>query len=254
MKKDFRKIRYLGRSFEEVFFPRRCPICDDVIPFGEPPDTIGALTCRCCLRELSFIQGPTCRKCGRALSEANKGSGLCSDCSRHIRMFERSFALLSYGPLERDIMSDIKYRSKRSSADLFSLLAARRFRGELSELSPDCIIPVPVHKNRLRKRGYNQAALFARDIARHTGIPFREDLLIRSLETKAQKGLGYEGRILNLQGAFLADSSACREVRSLVLVDDIYTTGSTLEACTEELLRAGVEKVYGLCICAGRDT
>ena len=161
---------------------------------------------------------------------------------------------MSYGPLERDIMSDIKYRSKRSSADLFSLLAARRFRGELSELSPDCIIPVPVHKNRLRKRGYNQAALFARDIARHTGIPFREDLLIRSLETRAQKGLGYEGRILNLQGAFLADSSSCREVRSLVLVDDIYTTGSTLEACTEELLRAGVEKVYGLCICAGRDT
>ena len=237
----------------DLLFPGKCPICGEPIPFGEPPDTLGALACRCCLRELSFIRGPICRKCGRSISQKRAELELCSDCESHIRLFERNFSLLSYEALERDLMSDIKYRGKKDAANLFSLLAVRRFRHDLELISPDVILPVPVHKNRLKKRGYNQAALFARSIASHTGLNYSENILFRSQDTRAQKSLSYEGRILNLQGAFYADVQACEGIGTAVIVDDIYTTGSTLEACTEALLRAGVQKVYGLCICAGRD-
>lgn len=240
-----------------------------MLPFPYDLSSLSSLICGDCLSELSFIGRKCCQKCGRALPISEKltvssvGSSspsahenepeLCSSCRQQIRLFERNYSLLSYGQAEREIMSDIKYRGRIKYMDLFSLLISMHFASEISSIAPDVIVPVPIHKNRLKKRGFNQAKLLGNGISRHTGIECSDMLLFRSIDTKAQKGLGYEGRILNLQNAFSADLSACRGIGTVLMVDDIYTTGSTLEACTEALLKAGVKKVYGICICAGSD-
>ena len=291
-----------GRFAEDILFPRKCPVCDDALPFSmDPRPGLYSLICRECLPELSFAGPLCCEKCGRSLpseqslisdhtlssesffaseyslpsehpfpsdehlhpsegSRITKFPRLCSDCQSHIRLFEKCFVLLDYAPLERDMLSDIKYRGKKGGLVLFALLISERLGKELKSLGAEALIPVPVHKERLRKRGYNQAALLAERLSDHLGIACREDILKRRINTRAQKELSYEDRILNLQDAFftdITDPSASGNAQQLpetvILVDDIYTTGGTMEVCTEVLLRAGIKKVYGLCICAGRE-
>ena len=112
-------------------------------------------------------------------------------------------------------------------------------------------MPVPLHRSRRRIRGFNQAEELARELARETGIPLFTDVLLREKKTVAQKSLGADARIRNLAAAFRAEEGLVRErkIRRVILVDDIYTTGSTLEACSQVLRAAGVEKVLCICLC-----
>lgn len=304
-----------AETVKDIFFPKRCPVCNDAIPVerrinvrnfrnglkgrGIPMDK-GALRmlypaniCRKCISELSYIAEPYCKKCGKQLSEVLSDSeeGLCSDCRKKERAFVQSRAVLSYDEAERDIMAGLKYESKCEYAETLSLLAAERLYEWIRKISPDIIVPVPVHRDRLIRRGYNQAELIGRDISELMGIPLAADILKRTKNTRAQKELNADMRLLNLQNAFKADSEKLYEYgrkklrqnemaeahrayaqsennRSMyskdqdnigaagvrvLLIDDIYTTGSTMEACTEALLYAGAKSVYGICICAGRD-
>ena len=238
-----------------MLFPRQCPLCGDVRPFlMEQRPGLEALICPDCLEGLPFISGPVCSKCGKQLSPANISKGLCSDCQTRIRLFQRNYCLLNYDSRMRDLISDIKYRGKREYTEFLSLLAAQRLGDELNKLDIEALIPVPIHEKRLKKRGYNQAELIASGLSERTGIELRADILKRRLSTKAQKELGHDARVLNLQNAFFARIPEGISLRRVLLLDDIYTTGGTLEACTEALLDAGVSEVYGLCIFAGSDT
>ena len=242
----------------DILFPRHCPVCREVLPFPYDLSSLSSLICEDCISELSFIGKKSCHKCGRSLNKEqpednSKGPLLCSGCQKHIRLFERNYSLLNYGQLERELMSDIKYHGRKQYIDVFSLLISLRFSEIIRSMAPDVVIPVPIHEKRMKKRGFNQAKLLGEGISRFTGVKCSDSLLLRILDTKAQKGLGYEGRILNLQNAVWADAYSCTGLGTVLVVDDIYTTGSTLEACTEALLKAGVKKVYGICICAGSD-
>ena len=123
-----------------------------------------------------------------------------------------------------------------------------RWGKTISEMEADCLVPVPLHPTRYRKRGFNQAELLARELGALSGIPVRTDILFREKKTEAQKELTPDQRIRNLQKAFRADPEKA-DVSSVILVDDIYTTGSTAEACTRALKEAGVGKVYTACLC-----
>ena len=208
---------------------------------------------------------------------------ICHDCANKIRMFTQCRCLITYDEAAREIMADLKYNGHPESADLFGVMAAERLGQWIRrEVRPDCLVPVPVHRRRLLTRGYNQAELLARSISeameitggrpgekqvsgradhgtggniysveRNSLIPVRTDILARRKNTVAQKELSVEGRLLNLQNAFAVERKLGGE--RILLIDDIYTTGSTMEACTEMLLRAGAGAVYGLCVCAGED-
>ena len=215
---------------------------------------LNSLICPQCLSSIPFITSPVCKKCGRQLSKEHAETGLCPDCEKHIRLFAKNLSLISYDSLMRDIISDIKYRGRREFIKPLALLASARFWEDIAELKLDALIPVPVHKDRLKKRGFNQAELLARELGRLLNIDCRTDILRRGLSTKAQKELGYSKRVLNLQNAFHAKLPSGTLFERVMVVDDIYTTGGTLEACTEALLSCGVKTVYGLCICAGRDS
>ncbi len=178
-------------------------------------------------------------------------------------------------------MADIKYHAKQEYVWLMAVLTAQRLGPWIRAIRPDAFVPVPIHPDRRVTRGYNQAELLAEALSeilaeadpadskeRQDGerpggagihgkqkIPVRSDLLIRIKKTEAQKELTAEARLLNLQNAFEAseDLRGWTQPSRLLLIDDIYTTGATLNACAEELLRAGASDVYGLCIAAGED-
>lgn len=224
---------------------------------AQPKAQTGALP----IRETGGYRGVSRQTAdARLIGEGRAGAGdicraqsqrLCRDCTKKLRLFAHCFCLMHYEGAARRAMSDIKYRHKKEYLRFFAAAAGEQFGEAIGRLPIDALVPVPVHPKRRRERGYNQAEELCRELSpRLGGIPVVTDLLRRRKKTSPQKKLGADERMLNLRNAF--EPYHCYEnIRTVLLVDDIYTTGATLEACTEALLKAGVERVYGLCICGG---
>lgn len=223
----------------DLIYPRRCPVCGGVLPFGES----GA--CPDCVEALSFVRQPTCLGCGKELFRDGSGrfseEEYCSDCLRRRRSFSGGIALLNYNDAARKVMAGLKYKNCREHADFLAEEMAKRHGRQILRLGADALVPVPVHRKRRRERGYNQAELLAGGLSRRLSIPVKK-LLVRVEYTEAQKKLGYEARQRNEERAFRAFHAT--GIRRVLLVDDIYTTGATAEACTKALLAAGVGQVF----------
>lgn len=190
-------------------------------------------------------RSPGVFRCGRTVRE--EGEAYCLDCKGREKSFIAGFPLCDYDDVMQRAVTRIKYGNRREYIRPFAALLEERYGKELRRLGADCMIPVPVHPSRLKTRGFNQAELLARELSPYLGIPVRPEFLSRTRKTEAQKELTPDQRIRNLQKAFRADPEKT-DVSSVILVDDIYTTGSTAEACTRALKEAGVRKVYTACL------
>lgn len=228
----------------EILYPRKCPVCDRIIT------PKGALICPPCRKRVSFIQGPVCQKCGKALMFEEKE--YCENCIGQEHRFAGGVALMDYDSVARKILADLKYGNRRDNADYVAAEMAQRLAENIRRMRPDALIPVPVHSKRKRVRGFNQAELLARRLGERLEIPVRTDLLVRVKNTRPQKELGSLGRLNNLLSAFSVRQWDER-LEQVVLVDDIYTTGSTMEACTRALLAAGAKKVFVVSAAIGKD-
>ena len=230
----------------DLIYPRRCPVCNEVLPFGDR----GA--CSACMEELSFVSQPVCMGCGKELKKSSFDCGpaeeYCPDCMRHRRSFLGGIALLNYNEGARKVMAGLKYKNRREYADFLTEEMVKRHGRQILRLQAEAIVPVPIHKKRRRERGYNQAELLAEGLSRRLSIPVKK-LLFRVENTTAQKKLGYEARQKNEEKAFAA--ADCKGMGRVLLVDDIYTTGATAEACTRALLGAGVFQVFLLNMAIG---
>lgn len=228
------------KAILDLLFPRRCPVCGEIVR------PAGRLICPSCLPKLSFTASPVCKKCGKEITD--EGAEYCRDCMTHTRTFEYGVALLNYNEAARRSVSRIKYNNKREYLDFYGEALAARYAKTIARMAVDAIVPVPVHCSRKRRRGFNQAEVLARVIGKRLNIPVYPDLLIRTRKTLPQKDLSPGERLSNLSGAFTA-APVPPNVQSVLLIDDIYTTGSTVEACTRILKAAGVRRVYFAVIC-----
>jgi len=220
----------------------------------------GALICPSCISRLSFVESPVCQKCGKEVR--SDVLEYCPDCQRHRRSFEYGTALLNYNEAAAHSMAAIKYKNKREYLDFYAGESAKRLGPVLLSMKADALIPVPVHPKRLRKRGFNQAGVLAEKLGELLSIPVEPHLLYRIRNTEAQKELSASERLKNLEKAFAVSEpqdprdagagSGKNMPECVILVDDIYTTGSTIEACTRVLKRAGVKKVYFFAVCIGQ--
>ena len=147
-------------------------------------------------------------------------------------------------------MARIKYHNKREYLDFYAQAAAARYGKRIGKMGVDALIPVPVHPSKMRTRGFNQAGILAEKIGEILELPVYSDCLKRSRKTEPQKNLSPRERFKNLEHAFAAEAMPAG-VRSVMLIDDIYTTGSTIEACTRALRKNTIENVYFLTICIG---
>jgi len=175
----------------------------------------------------------------------------CEDCRKNRHFFTKGRAALEYDALLRESIGRFKYGNRREYAEFYAWELISSCSDAVERWKPDGIIPIPLHSSRRRQRGFNQAELVARYLGREWNIPVYSRWLLRTKKTKPQKELTDSQRKQNLKNAFQLSQNDVR-LKKVLLIDDIYTTGSTFDAVAELLLEKGVEKVYFLSICIGR--
>ncbi len=232
----------------DLVFPRRCPVCD------QPVRPFGALICRECEagleeKKLSSGKDALCCRCGKPLADPLRE--FCHDCGTRKHWFQRGCAVYRYHDISGTLYR-FKYGARREYAAFLGLEMAERLRQEFGENRIDLLIPVPVSRERYRKRGYNQAGLLAREISKRTGIPVREDILLRQSGTQPLRNISADGRRRNLKNAFIVSDIDVKS-KLIMLVDDIFTTGATMDACARELLRAGAAGAVFVVSAIGED-
>ena len=220
-------------SLLDIVYPARCAVCDDIAPAGRR-------VCAACANVFRPLRGPLCATCGKELSDAE--DVYCTDCLRVRHAFDRGFSLFSY----RDVAPSLyrfKYMGRQEYAEYFAERFVAHYGGLPEGIRVDALVPVPVSARRLTERGYNQAERLARALSARLDIPVRCDLIARVRDTKPQKLLDYYGRLNNLKNAFIMKKNDV-SLKSVALVDDIYTTGSTADEIACLLKRHGMRFVY----------
>lgn len=219
-----------------LLFPPQCLCCD------EPVRTHGTL-CQACWNAIGFITDPLCARCGTPFDFSAEAAMECGACLASTPPFSRARAALCYDDASRPLITRYKYQDQQSFAATFGPWLARA-GAEVLE-GADALVPVPLHWRKLLMRRFNQAALLAQHTGRHCGVPVWADTLIRTRYTAPQAGLEHAARQKNVRGAFAVKQGAEARIagKTLVLMDDVYTTGATLSACAHALLKAGAGEV-----------
>ena len=226
----------------DLLYPRRCPVCD------RPVRPFGSLVCETCEQKFEYISAPYCMKCGKELGE--EGDEYCGDCIRHSHVFDRGRALFVYKSMA-DSIYRFKYKGRQEYGDYYGACMGEYLGKWIRQCSPDGLVPVPVHESRRRLRGYNQAEVLAKKLGEVLDIPVYSDLIRRVRKTAPMKDLSVTDRQNNLKRAF----KICRndvKLSTIVIIDDIYTTGSTIDAMSYELRRAGAERIYFVTLAIGK--
>lgn len=209
----------------------------------------GALICEPCRLRLHPVTEPLCKKCGKPLSA--KEAEYCPDCGRKKHLYTRGRAALEYDSIMRESIGRFKYENRREYSSFYVQELLNTCGMAVHSWNIDLIIPIPLHKDRMRKRGFNQAESIAKGLSRELGISVSTDSLLRIRKTSPQKELNDQERRSNLKNAFQVVNNDVK-FKKVLLIDDIYTTGSTVDAATAVLLENGAEKVYFLSISIGR--
>lgn len=237
--------------FLKILFPEFCPVCKK-----PSTDHRTAPICSECWQSISSYKGSICKKCGKPL--VSDISTTCKICIEEEPAFKwvRSFGL--YEDTLKEAINLLKYyRIKRLSKPLSEIMLKTEPAPEKSWRGvriphADAIIPVPLHKKRLRQRGFNQSALLAKYLARHIGVPLSLDCLVKIRDTMPQVGLNAKERKKNIRKAFEISNKKLIRGKNIVLVDDVFTTGTTVRECSKILKKSGAKDIYVLTLAHSR--
>ncbi len=221
------------QEFMDVLFPVHCAGCQ----------RSGHVLCPSCIAQIQPLPSPFCQRCGIPLSPG----GTCKDCQYHLLKLSGQRAVSAYQEPLRTCIHALKYYGNTRLAEPLGLLLAQAY--SRYGMQVDIMIPVPLHSERQRQRGYNHASLLAGVCSARSGTPLHEDVLVRHRATVAQVELNPKDRYQNVAGAFLCTAPFATGAlygRRIVIIDDVSTTGATLEACAAPLFAAGAEAVWGL--------
>jgi ComF family protein len=233
----------LLETFFSLFFPPHCAGCAVGIESGQD-------FCPVCAASIEFIKPPRCQICSQPF-DGMSGEFECPNCRGAAFHFDCAVSVVRSRRVIRELIHRVKYNRE---IWIMKILGRILLRGlgdsRLSGQEFDAIVPVPLHSKRLREREFNQAALLAGQLSRATGIPMRE-VLVRSRYTGTQTALDRAERRQNLRNAFSLRKNVDVTDQNLLLIDDVLTTGSTLDACAAVLLEQGAESVRALTLARG---
>ena len=231
--------RQAARGLLDFALPPRCPACGTIT--RDPH-----LFCLGCWSELAFLGEPCCARCGRPFDYESGPDAECGRCLAQPPRFDRLRAAVAYGDVARRVALKLKHGGRPGVAETQARLMLRHLSPGAAEA---LLVPVPLHRWRIWRRGYNQSALIASALSRRSGVAAELDLLRRTRATPLLRGLGRRERALAVRGAFAVPKPARQRLagRVVVLVDDVFTTGATANACALALRRAGAARVEVLC-------
>jgi competence protein ComFC len=231
----------LARHVEFLVFPSFCRLCAK--PLGRPGES---LVCRDCLTRLASRRGPACLCCGRFFEGAG-GDHLCGRCLDRVPPFSLHRSCGRYDGVLKDLILLFKYHRFPVLARPLARFAAESLAGEEGLWrDADLLVPVPLHGKRKRERGFNQSQRLARELGRIRGLEVLERCLVKVKATPPQTSLEGAGREVNVRGAYMVRKPGRVRGRTLILVDDVFTTGSTLRECGLALKKAGARDVRAL--------
>lgn len=198
---------------------------------------------------MAYIKQPICYRCGKQIDDDIKE--FCYDCQQKKFFFTRGVAAFAYTNEMKNSMYMFKYNNRREYAEFYAKSIVREFGNIIDTWNADALVPVPLFKGKERKRGYNQAKVLADSLSNLLNIPVDGKILERTVNTSPQKALNDKERKNNLKNAFQIRKNGL-EYSKIVLVDDIYTTGTTIDECARVLLQAGISQVYFITACIGK--
>lgn len=230
-------LRYIGLRAVNTILPPQPP-------FRPQRGAIGTLAAEN-WADVRFLDEPCCHFCGFPFdfnAPALTGqTPSCGRCAAKTPAYDRARAAFAYDDASRSLVLRFKHGGETEGVAMFARQMQRAGRRLLS--GADILMPVPLHRRRLLKRRFNQSALLARAISKQSGLKLDTDSLLRSRHTPSQGGQSFIGRKRNVSGAFTVTSGADIKGRHIILIDDVMTTGATLEACARTLKRAGAVQV-----------
>lgn len=233
-------------ALSSVLFPAPCRICGDVL-------TTASLLpiCGNCLGSLEPLRGAICEHCGRPLGSdlaTVSETPLCFACRRGVYAFDRARSYAAYNDEMARAISLLKYEKVLSLGHWFAARLEEVVHGELEVFAADVVVPVPLHPARRRERGYNQAEMIAKPLARKLKLPLRTYLLVRTKPRPPRLLLSRRERWESVRGAYEMRRGANVDNLRVLLIDDVCTTGATLDSCARALKRAGAKSVTGLTV------
>jgi ComF family protein len=231
-------LKNLLRKILGIIYPERCVFCDKILSAKEK------YLCDECIHKFKFIKDRTCIRCGRVLH--SRYETLCHECASGNFVFDEAFAPFKYTGEVKNSILNLKYKGRAQNAGFYAKCIWKYGKERITNWNPDIIIAVPIHYSRLATRGYNQAELIARKLSEVSGIPLEKNVIARTKKTQAQKKLGKFERHENMKSAFSFVYGDTLPERILI-IDDIFTTGATVDAISGILKDNGAKKVYVIC-------
>ena len=226
-------------------YPPRCLVCDRVL------DVETEIVCERC-RSLGLperVREPICKCCGKPIGD--KRREFCYDCANGKHSFLQVRSVFVYRGME-EAMFRFKDKNRRVLKEYFSLELAQVLQNVLPIWTPDVLMPIPLHAGKRRMRGYNQAELLAESLSKKTGILVNVSALVRTQRAVDQKRLSSVERRTNLRNAFALKEPQGLAGKRILLVDDVYTTGSTMDAAADILRKSGAQAVFFVTVCTGK--
>lgn len=229
----------------DFILPPHCSICKRPLQPNEK------VVCDECFFGIPAIVPPFCLRCGKT----TKGFTVCNDCIEFPHEFSRLRAIAEYNGIIRDMVILFKTYRKTSLGKKLAQLMTTIIQYDETIKSADAVMPVPIHKVTLRERGYNQSQILANEISKLTGFPILVDILVQSKRTIPQKSFSSEKfgkqerrnqRAINVKNAFTIKESNLIKNKKIILIDDVCTTGATLDECAKKLVDAGADDVYAV--------
>jgi ComF family protein len=221
----------------QFFLPPQCPCCEKFLEKGEQG------FCSNCLSKIRWIEPPFCSICGIPFISQEVENHPCGTCATHRKYFTMARAWGAYEGSLQEAIHRWKYEGKTHLTPFFAEWMAEKLNCYWGHDPLDLLIPVPLHAQRLRERGFNQVLLLVKELSRRTGIPYQKTILRKKKATLPQVNLSGTEREKGLKGAFQVTGKKELEGKSVLLVDDVYTTGATVNECSKVLLRGGAKRV-----------
>lgn len=214
--------------------------------------------CNDCISSIRWVNGRSCTVCGRAMND-NNPKEVCFECSKQTHLFDKGYVCSEYGVHEKTILYELKYASEGYIGDVLGEVVYDKMSAELGEdvlaAAYDIVVPVPIYKVRKQQRGFNQAELIAKAFAKRAGLDADSEILVRTRATSAMKGLNPSERKQNIKDAFDIRPRKLPKLQEarILLIDDIYTTGATIDEAASVLKSAGAARVDFAVFAAGAD-